>query len=312
MRHWLLFDIEALDSAGGERPLFIQTDKGYWNLVYGGHKYTLLQREGPIKRWRCTKRAYRGCRVTLQTKDNDIVAVYNDHNHPPHKSFVKESILEQAAVFMSSKSGHQQIHMDGYRYSFHCENRGRGRWRHTNEDLSKADISSEFDVESDDGVDDPIFRHRLRSTDSTLSSNYSSSSTPVLRTCSQPSHSENFSPKLHSSNSSKSISLANCHFENLGSNTKLTRKRQRNASNWKSEVAKRLRNTGQSYISKTLKVIPTRKVGPPCGEKCRLKCSANVSEEERKNIFDEYYNMGNITKQRQYIINSTKVCFLIS
>ncbi|CAB3250347.1 unnamed protein product [Arctia plantaginis] len=171
MRHRLLFDIEALDSAGGERPLFIQTDKGYWNLVYGGHKYTLLQREGPIKRWRCTKRAYRGCRVTLQTKDNDIVAVYNDHNHPPHKSFVKESILEQGIL--------------------------------KTEDLSKADISSEFDVESDDGVDDPIFRHRLRSTDSTLSASYSSSSTPVLRTCSQPSHSENISPKLQSSNSSK-------------------------------------------------------------------------------------------------------------
>lgn len=92
----------------------------------------------------------------------------------------------------------------------------------------------------------------------------------------------------------------------MDSNKKLTRKRQRNVTNWKSEVAKRLRNTGQSYTSKKLKkVIPARKIGPPCGEKCRLKCSANVSEEERKNIFSEYYNLGNITMQRQYIINST-------
>ncbi|CAH2088121.1 unnamed protein product [Euphydryas editha] len=67
--------------------------------------------------------------------------------------------------------------------------------------------------------------------------------------------------------------------------------------------AKRLRNSGLQYISvsKFKKVMPKKQIGPPCGEKCRLKCSKIIKQEDRENIFDNYWKMGDLTRQRDYI-----------
>ena len=86
------------------------------------------------------------------------------------------------------------------------------------------------------------------------------------------------------------------------------RKRKKCTEQWKRNQKKKLRNTGKAYAmstkSQTLK--HKRRMKPPCGSKCRNKCSENFSEDERLNNFDSYWALGDITLQRQFISNCTK------
>ena len=46
---------------------------------------------------------------------------------------------------------------------------------------------------------------------------------------------------------------------------------------------------------------------PPCKENCKLKCSSKITEEERQNIFSDYWNLGTIERQRCFISNSMQI-----
>ncbi|KAL7636965.1 UNVERIFIED_CONTAM: hypothetical protein RMT77_012723 [Armadillidium vulgare] len=92
-----------------------------------------------------------------------------------------------------------------------------------------------------------------------------------------------------------------------------TRKRKRNVQKWQKIESKLLRNCGKSYksikkikkddgtIEKTQVTREARKILPPCGEKCRLSCSKKFSDEERQNIFQEYWKMADLQRQRDFI-----------
>lgn len=69
----------------------------------------------------------------------------------------------------------------------------------------------------------------------------------------------------------------------------------------KKMLAQILRNKGQSYVSASSKIVAERKMGPPCKDKCRLKCSELISEDIRKGLFDNYWKMGSLMRQRDYI-----------
>ncbi|CAB3231933.1 unnamed protein product [Arctia plantaginis] len=82
------------------------------------------------------------------------------------------------------------------------------------------------------------------------------------------------------------------------------RKRMRNESCWKKNIVKRLKNTGKSYKSTaTKKVEPERKMQKPCNEKCRLRCSTTFTEMDRKMLFDEYWQIGDVEKHWNYLSN---------
>lgn len=83
-------------------------------------------------------------------------------------------------------------------------------------------------------------------------------------------------------------------------------KRKACPENWRRNVQKRLRNQGKAYEmkSKFNKEREERKMKPACDEKCRLKCSNKFTEEERNWIFTSYWNLSDITKQREFIRNS--------
>lgn len=72
---------------------------------------------------------------------------------------------------------------------------------------------------------------------------------------------------------------------------------------------KAARNSGKAYESKSKKpekrVKEARKIKPSCKDKCRFKCSEKVTEDERKSIFEAYWNLGDIAKQREFIHNCT-------
>lgn len=101
-------------------------------------------------------------------------------------------------------------------------------------------------------------------------------------------------------NSESSLSINS----NIGANNKLlTRKRLRNENNWVKNVQKNLKNQGKEYIIKSsLKVVKAKKVGVPCGDKCRLKCFNKINYDQRTLIHNQYWKMGDINRQREFIL----------
>lgn len=74
------------------------------------------------------------------------------------------------------------------------------------------------------------------------------------------------------------------------------------------DIAKLKRNLGQEYLSpKTKKSNATKKIGPTCTEKCKWKCASFISDAKRRELFDQYWALGDITRQREFIARNSKV-----
>lgn len=82
---------------------------------------------------------------------------------------------------------------------------------------------------------------------------------------------------------------------------KRPKKRLRKCDEWKTVKAKKLKNSGESYLSRTGKVVEARKMGPPCSEKCKLKCFEKVSDDLRASLFKNYWAMSSLQRQRDYL-----------
>ncbi|CAH1113390.1 unnamed protein product [Psylliodes chrysocephalus] len=76
----------------------------------------------------------------------------------------------------------------------------------------------------------------------------------------------------------------------------------------KKETAKRLRNMGMEYqsVSKSSKIFKAREILEPYTDKCKLSCSTKISEDQRKNIFNKYWPLGNLELQRSFIAGNTR------
>ncbi|XP_073969707.1 uncharacterized protein [Rhodnius prolixus] len=83
-------------------------------------------------------------------------------------------------------------------------------------------------------------------------------------------------------------------------------KRKRNVDQWKRNVLKKARNSGEAYQthSQSKSIRGPRKLKPPCGQHCKLKCSTKFTAEERMQLFSTYWALGDLNKQRDYIKNS--------
>ncbi|KAF9406098.1 hypothetical protein HW555_013404 [Spodoptera exigua] len=82
------------------------------------------------------------------------------------------------------------------------------------------------------------------------------------------------------------------------------KKRQRNPLSWKKNKRAQLKNSGQEYISRTGKTISAKEMKPPCSNKCRYKCSEHISEGQRYEIFNMYWDLSSLQRQRDFL-NST-------
>ncbi|XP_067618546.1 modifier of mdg4-like isoform X3 [Eurosta solidaginis] len=76
-------------------------------------------------------------------------------------------------------------------------------------------------------------------------------------------------------------------------------------NNKKQKEQKLLRNSGLSYtsLSKTKKSINAKRLQPPCGAKCRLGCSRDISESQRLKIFHSYWKCSDLQIQREFLAN---------
>lgn len=80
------------------------------------------------------------------------------------------------------------------------------------------------------------------------------------------------------------------------------RKRIRSADSWARNIAKRSRNTGKSFINHRGVKRQGRCLKKGCGVKCRFKCHSKLSTELREDIFHNFWGLGDITCQRQFIL----------
>ena len=79
-----------------------------------------------------------------------------------------------------------------------------------------------------------------------------------------------------------------------------SRKRNRNPDQHKQNIAKRCRNSGKQYVTKKGKVCEGKVFSNiPCN--CRMKCNNKISSDERKSMFESFWNMAEFGKQNSYI-----------
>lgn len=91
------------------------------------------------------------------------------------------------------------------------------------------------------------------------------------------------------------------------------RGKRSNPDNWERNVKKRKLNSGDAYNITNKRGKTSVKKGkapkPPCGPKCRNKCTTNddpMTEVERDVIFYQFWALGDIDLQRCFIINHVK------
>lgn len=82
---------------------------------------------------------------------------------------------------------------------------------------------------------------------------------------------------------------------------KCTRKRIRDCDNWEKNKKKIKRNLGEEYVNAAKNKVEKKVLKGPCNEICRLKCFTKFTEDQRKTIFEKYWKLGSIDKQRDFI-----------
>lgn len=82
---------------------------------------------------------------------------------------------------------------------------------------------------------------------------------------------------------------------------KLTRKRLRNSDGWEKNIKKVKRNLGEEYTNAAKKKVEKREMRKPCNEKCRTRCKTKITEDQRRKIFETYWKLSSIDRQRSFI-----------
>jgi len=66
-------------------------------------------------------------------------------------------------------------------------------------------------------------------------------------------------------------------------------------------------NKGKEHVNQKNKLIKEKKMRPPCILKCRSKCYKNLNYNDHKSIFDAYWELGDHTRQWDFIAQHVKV-----
>ena len=69
---------------------------------------------------------------------------------------------------------------------------------------------------------------------------------------------------------------------------KRSRKRQRNEKQWKKNITKLRKNSGQSYVTSSGIIKRAKLIQSGCGLNCKNKCQSKINSEQREKIFHEY------------------------
>lgn len=83
------------------------------------------------------------------------------------------------------------------------------------------------------------------------------------------------------------------------------RKRKRQPENYKNNKIKHLRNTGKQYVNSVGNIVPNRAVKQIDCTKCKMKCTENLSDEERKLLHENYWSLP-VTRRRKTSSENSK------
>lgn len=79
----------------------------------------------------------------------------------------------------------------------------------------------------------------------------------------------------------------------------MTRKRKRNPNKWADNAVKEARNHGLHYKSSSRTAY--KKTMRSACVNCRFHCSQKVSSDERRKLFDDFWGLGDHTRQWDYL-----------
>lgn len=89
---------------------------------------------------------------------------------------------------------------------------------------------------------------------------------------------------------------------NLDADTpKPSRKRQKHPESWKKNILKKLRESGDKYTNRSGKIIVPRKMKPPCANTCFYLCTKFFNENDRSNIFNDFWSLSDNDKNQFYL-----------
>lgn len=60
-------------------------------------------------------------------------------------------------------------------------------------------------------------------------------------------------------------------------------------------------------MNRSGKLKEAKKMGQPCNSTCRLKCIDNISDEFRRKLFNDYWKLGDHSRQWDFIARCVKV-----
>lgn len=84
-----------------------------------------------------------------------------------------------------------------------------------------------------------------------------------------------------------------------------SKKRVKNEMEWQDKKRKRLRDSGKEYVGYKKKIHAARSV-KPYNHSCRYHCNENITEEERKVLFDEFYSVSSYDLQNAFLSSCIK------
>lgn len=91
----------------------------------------------------------------------------------------------------------------------------------------------------------------------------------------------------------------------VGSNLNNRKRKVPHVSEWKRNTRKRLRATGQTYVSSRNKVVPARNTGKDC--KCKYKCFTKLNKTDKHNVLTKFNAIGDQGGQDKYLAGQIDV-----
>lgn len=80
------------------------------------------------------------------------------------------------------------------------------------------------------------------------------------------------------------------------------KKRKLCKESWTRNIRKRKLNLGEAHSNTRSRWVEGKKMKEPCDQFCKFKCTSNINERDRHAIFTNYWQMGDINRQRDFLI----------
>lgn len=93
----------------------------------------------------------------------------------------------------------------------------------------------------------------------------------------------------------------------VNNNNLKSRKRIKNELEWKRNVRKIKKNSGQPYVNVKGRHFDKKQLQPPCNDTCKFKCTSHFTNDNREQVLNAFWKMADLLKQRAYIVKCTTI-----